>query len=149
QPRRPAPASPPKRSPLKPRGTARPSPAEEEFFAPQSPVPTAPPPAEKPAAARAKRARRGHKLDDFVVGASNRVAYASALSVVEAPGEAANPLVLYGPTGTGKTHLLEGIYAGIRRAHPDAKVIYLTSEDFTNRFLTALRLSKTAAFRKQ
>lgn len=150
QPSRPAPASPPKRSPSKPRAAAKPSPAEAEFFAPQSPVPTAPPPpAEKPAAARAKRARRWHKLNDFVVGASNRVSYASALSVVEAPGEAANPLVLYGPTGTGKTHLLEGIYAGVRRTHPDAKVMYLTSEDFTNRFLTAMRLSKLGAFRKQ
>jgi chromosomal replication initiator protein len=77
------------------------------------------------------------------------VAHASALSVVEAPGEAANPLVLFGPVGTGKTHLLEGIYAGLRRAHPDWLVRYLTSEDFTNRFVQAMRLDKLGGFRKQ
>jgi chromosomal replication initiator protein len=77
------------------------------------------------------------------------VAYAAAQSVVEAPGEGANPIVLHGPVGTGKTHLLEGIYAGLRRAHPDWRVLYLTSEDFTNRFVQSMRLSKLAGFRKQ
>src|SRR6516164_1723963 len=62
-----------------------------------------------------KRARRWHRLSDFVVGPCNRVAHASALSVVEGPGQGPNPLVLHGTGGTGKTHLLEGIYAGIRR----------------------------------
>jgi chromosomal replication initiator protein len=77
------------------------------------------------------------------------VAHASALSVVEEPGAAANPLVLHGPVGTGKTHLLEGIYAAVRRSHPDWRVTYVTSEDFTNRFVQAMRLSKLGAFRKQ
>ena len=79
----------------------------------------------------------------------DRVAFASAQSVVEAPGEGANPLVLHGPVGTGKTHLLEGIYAGLRRARPDWRVLYVTSEDFTNRFVQAMRLGKLGAFRKQ
>jgi chromosomal replication initiator protein len=105
--------------------------------------------ASEPLAAPARRGRRWHKLSEFVVGACNRVAHAAALSVVEAPGESANPLVLHGPVGTGKTHLLEGIYAGIRRAHPDWKVTYITSEDFTNRFVQAMRLDKLGAFRKQ
>jgi chromosomal replication initiator protein len=77
------------------------------------------------------------------------VAHASALSVVESPGEAANPLVLHGPVGTGKTHLLEGIYAGVRKAHPDWKVTYITSEEFTNRFVQAMRHDKLGGFRKQ
>jgi chromosomal replication initiator protein len=108
--------------------------------------PVAPASAASPAS---RKTRRWHKLVEFVVGPCNRVAHASALSVVEAPGESANPLVLHGPVGTGKTHLLEGIYAGLRRAHPDWKVTYITSEDFTNRFVQAMRLDKLGAFRKQ
>lgn len=96
-----------------------------------------------------KRTRRWRKLSEFVVGPCNRVAHASALSVVESPGEAANPLVLFGSVGTGKTHLLEGIYASIRRAHPDWQVTYVTSEEFTNRFVQAMRLERLASFRKQ
>jgi chromosomal replication initiator protein len=76
------------------------------------------------------------------------VAHASALSVVEEPGEGANPLVLHGPVGTGKTHLLEGIYAGLRRARPDWVVRFVTSEDFTNRFLQGMQQGKLAGFRK-
>jgi len=76
------------------------------------------------------------------------VAHASALSVVEEPGEAVNPLVVHGPVGTGKTHLLEGVYAGLRKNHPEWRVVYATSEDFTNRFVQAMRLGKLGAFRK-
>jgi chromosomal replication initiator protein len=93
--------------------------------------------------------RRWRRLSDFVVGAGNRVAHASAVSVVEAPGQGANPLVLYGPVGTGKTHLLEGVFAGLRKAQPAWRVCYATAEDFTNRFVQALRLGKLTAFRKQ
>jgi chromosomal replication initiator protein len=94
------------------------------------------------------RTRRWHRLSEFVVGACNRVAIAAALSVVEAPGEAANPLVLYGPVGTGKTHLLEGVYAGLRKGRPDWRVCFVTAEDFTNRFVQAMRFGKLGAFRK-
>jgi chromosomal replication initiator protein len=111
--------------------------------------PTAP--KEEPAAdARprsVKRARHWRRLNDFVVGACNRVAHASALSVVEEPGQGGNPLVLHGPVGTGKTHLLEGIYVGFRKRHPDWRVLFITSEDFTNRFVQAMRLGKLSAFR--
>jgi chromosomal replication initiator protein len=92
--------------------------------------------------------RRWRRLNDFVVGACNRVAHASAVSVVEAPGQGANPLVLYGPVGTGKTHLLEGVYAGLRKSQPGWRVCYVTAEDFTNRFVQALRFGKLSAFRK-
>jgi chromosomal replication initiator protein len=97
---------------------------------------------------RPKPARRWHKLTEFVVGPCNRVAVASALSVVEEPGQSANPLVLHGPVGTGKTHLLEGIYAGLRRARAETRVIYVTAEDFTNRFVQAMRTGKLASFRR-
>jgi chromosomal replication initiator protein len=98
---------------------------------------------------KAKRTRRWRRLSDFVVGPCNRVAHASALSVVEEPGRAVNPLVVHGPVGTGKTHLLEGIYAGLRKRQADFRVCYVTSEDFTNCFVQAMRKNALASFRKQ
>ena len=139
-PETPPPPTKPTRKTTTPRGRQR----STEAARPQQP---APPPEKERETPR--RARRWHRLSDFVVGACNRVAFAAAQSVIEAPGEGANPIVLHGPVGTGKTHLLEGIYAGLRRAHPDWRVLYLTSEDFTNRFVQAMRLNKLTAFRKQ
>jgi chromosomal replication initiator protein len=97
---------------------------------------------------RIKPARRWHRLSEFVVGPCNRVAAASALSVVEQPGQAANPLILHGPVGTGKTHLLEGIYVGLRRSRAEIRVVYVTAEDFTNRFVQAMRTGKLSSFRR-
>lgn len=97
---------------------------------------------------RPKNKRRWHRLEEFVVGACNRVAHASALSVIEMPGEHGNPLVLHGSVGTGKTHLLEGVYAGLRRAFKDWRVCFVTAEDFTNRFVQAMRQSRLGGFRK-
>jgi chromosomal replication initiator protein len=118
---------------------------------PAKPAPAPPKqPEPQPAAARPtpRRTRRWHRLSEFVPGPCNRVAHASALSVVEAPGQGPNPLVLHGPTGTGKTHLLEGIYAGLRKRHPAWRVCFVTAEDFTNRFLHAMHLGKLGSFRK-
>lgn len=91
--------------------------------------------------------RHWRSLEGFVVGACNRVAHASALSVVEEPGLGVNPLVLYGPVGTGKTHLLEGIYAGLRRRQPDLAVRFATAEQFTNGFLQSMHDGKQTGFR--
>jgi len=93
--------------------------------------------------------RRWRTLADFIVGPSNRVAHAAALSAVEEPGCGANPLVIHGPVGTGKTHLLEGIYLGLRKHNADMRPCFATAEDFTNRFVQAMRLGKMAAFRRQ
>lgn len=120
---------------------------EETGNSPKAP-PSAPQAAKKPKSATANK-RRWRHLTDFVVGPCNRVAHASAVSAVEEPGLGANPLVLYGPTGTGKTHLLEGIYAGLRRRQPIEKVIFVSAEDFMNRFLASVHHGKTGAFRKQ
>lgn len=109
----------------------------------------APAPPQDAATVPSKRTRRWRRLVDFVVGPCNRVAHASALSIVEDPGEGVNPLVLHGPVGTGKTHLLEGIYGGLRRARPQWRLTYTTAEDFTNRFVQAMRTGKLAVFRKQ
>src|SRR5262249_30965485 len=108
--------------------------------------PAVPAEADSPAPAGPKR--RWHRLAEFIVGPCNRVAHASALSVVEAPGQGANPLVIHGPVGTGQTHLLGGIYAGLRRAHPHWRVCYATAESFTNRFLQAMHAGKLGPFRR-
>jgi chromosomal replication initiator protein len=92
--------------------------------------------------------RRFRSLVDFVVGPCNRVAHAAAVSVVEAAGEGANPLVLHGSVGTGKTHLLEGIYLGLRRSHASWRICYCSAEEFTNRFVQAMRFGKLTSFRK-
>lgn len=92
--------------------------------------------------------RRWRNFGDFVTGPCNRVAFASAQSVVESPGQGPNPLVIHGPVGTGKTHLLEGVYVGLRRRRPEMRVLFVTAEDFTNRFVAAVRFGKQGPFRK-
>ena len=101
----------------------------------------------RPMAAQ-RTGRRWKSLADFVVGTSNRVAHASALSVVEEPGQGANPLVIHGPVGTGKTHLLEGVFLGLKK-QSDQRPVYTTAEEFTTRFVQASRLGKMSAFRRQ
>jgi chromosomal replication initiator protein len=101
----------------------------------------------KPPASQ-RTGRRWKSLADFVAGQCNRVAHASALSVVEEPGQSANPLVIHGPVGTGKTHLLEGIFAGLKR-QSEYRPVYTTAEEFTTRFVQASRLGKMSAFRRQ
>jgi chromosomal replication initiator protein len=93
--------------------------------------------------------RRWKTFSEFAVGACNRVAHAAALSAVEEPGLGANPIVIHGPVGTGKTHLLEAIYAGLRTRWPDARPLYVTAEEFTHRFVQATRFGKMTAFRRQ
>jgi chromosomal replication initiator protein len=87
----------------------------------------------------AGRARRTfHDLESFVVGPSNRLAYAGAEQILRRPGEV-SPLVLYGPTGLGKTHLLEGIWTAARGRSRSITAIYLSAEQFANGFFQALR----------
>jgi chromosomal replication initiator protein len=100
----------------------------------------------RPVAAQ-RAGRRWKPLAEFVVGPCNRVAYASAVSAVEEPGQGANPLVFHGPVGTGKTHLLEGVFAGLKRK--GERPCYVTAEEFTTRFVQASRLGKMSAFRRQ
>jgi chromosomal replication initiator protein len=95
------------------------------------------------------RPRRFRRLDDFVIGSCNRVAHAAAVSMVEGPEQIPSPLVLHGSVGIGKTHLLEGIYVGLRRSRPDWRVWFLPAEDFTNRFVQAIHTGKLSSFRKQ
>jgi chromosomal replication initiator protein len=96
-----------------------------------------------------RAARRFKRLADFVIGSCNRVAHAAALGVVEEPGLVPIPLVLHGPVGSGKSHLLDGIHAELREKYADARVLHLTAEEFTNRFLAAMHQNKQPSFRRQ
>ncbi len=86
-------------------------------------------------------------FDRFVIGAGNRFAHAAALAVAELPGEAYNPLFIYGAPGLGKTHLLIAIANYLRRHRPDLTVVYTTAERFTAEFVSSLRDESRAAER--
>jgi len=86
-----------------------------------------------------------YSFDNFVVGASNRLAHAASLAVAENPAKAYNPLFLYGGVGLGKTHLLNAI--GWDNHKNNLQVLYVSSEEFTNDLIGAIRSNKTQAFR--
>jgi chromosomal replication initiator protein len=88
-----------------------------------------------------------YTFENFVVGASNRLAHAASLAVAEKPSEAYNPLFLYGGVGLGKTHLLHAI--GNLCQQRGQQVLYVSSEEFTNDLINAIRMHTTQAFREK
>lgn len=89
-------------------------------------------------------------FDNFVVGKSNEFAHAAALAAADSPGESQyNPLFIYGDTGLGKTHLVHAIGNRIRQRDPDARVLYVTAEQFTNELIDSLRYRRMPEFRDQ
>lgn len=93
--------------------------------------------------------RRFADLSEFVVGPCNELPLTAVRQVCSRPDGGAGPLFLYGPVGTGKTHLLEGIHRNLRRTHPDLQTLFLTSEQFTNYFTQAFRDRTLPAFRQK
>ena len=89
-----------------------------------------------------------YKFDTFVVGSNNKFAHSASLAVAESPGEAYNPLYLYGGPGLGKTHLMHSIGHFILEQNPDKKVLYVTSEEFTNEVIESIRSGNAASMTK-
>ena len=124
------------------------------------PEPVAPRPAratrQRPASAVAKAPppplntpwRPDLTFDNFVIGSSNRIPVAAARHVAQDPGKSYNPLFIYGGVGLGKTHLLMAIANEIQAIRSRARVEYLTSEDFVNRYVEALQNKTLPAFRQ-
>ncbi len=90
-----------------------------------------------------------YTFDTFVIGSGNRFAHAASLAVAEAPAKAYNPLFIYGGVGLGKTHLMHAIGHYVLEHNKNAKVVYISSEKFTNEFIDAIMENKTANFRNK
>ena len=90
-----------------------------------------------------------YQFDTFVIGSSNRFAHAAASAVAELPGRAYNPLFIYGESGLGKTHLLPAIGHYTRQLHPNTRVRYVSSEEFTNDFINSIRDDKASVFKSR
>jgi chromosomal replication initiator protein len=126
----------------------------------EAPVPAADH-AQEVARPKARAGRRGRRHEpaeplrskytfgSFVIGSSNRFAHAAALAVAEAPGQAYNPLVIYGDTGLGKTHLLQAIAHYVLMHAPGMRARYVTCEAFTNEFIAAIKDKSMDAFKRR
>lgn len=90
-----------------------------------------------------------YTFESFVIGNSNRFAHAASVAVAESPANAYNPLFLYGGVGLGKTHLMHAIGHHIKENNPSAKVVYVSSEKFTNELINSIRYDKNLDFRNK
>ncbi len=88
-------------------------------------------------------------FDSFIVGPSNRMAHSASIAVSQTPGQVYNPLFLYGPPGVGKTHLLYAIANGIRKTNPEANIVYIKGDQFTNELVDAIKTGKNIEFRNK
>lgn len=88
-------------------------------------------------------------FENFVVGSSNQFAHSAAIAVSKTPGQVYNPLFLYGPPGVGKTHLLYAIANGIRKSNPNANIVYIKGDQFTNELIDAIKNGKNIEFRSK
>jgi len=89
-----------------------------------------------------------YTFETFVVGSNNRFAQSASLAVAESPGESYNPLYIYGGPGLGKTHLMHSIGNFILEQNQDSRVLYVTSEEFTNEVIESIRAGSATAMTK-
>src|SRR3989344_5211161 len=90
-----------------------------------------------------------HTFESFVVGKGNELAHAAAQAVAEKPGEAYNPLFIYGGVGLGKTHLLQAVGNTMLKNNPTLKILYVSSEKFTNEFVSAVKEGRAKEFKER
>lgn len=131
---------PPERRPMLGEPPTEEPPATRE---PTLPVEAESPPVEKPVL------NPKYTFENFVVGNSNRLAQAGAMSVARAPGQSYNPLFIYGGAGLGKTHLMHAIGHYTLQLHPRLRIAYLSGENFAQQYVTALREHRIDAFRQK
>ncbi|WP_281739351.1 chromosomal replication initiator protein DnaA [Acidaminococcus fermentans] len=129
---------------------------ELDLFAEQEPektAPAAPPEKKSPASLPQKpfvtNLSPRYTFDNFVVGNSNRFAKAAAMAVANNPAFAYNPFFLFSDSGLGKTHLMNAIGNQIRKNHPDMKILYISSETFTNELIESVEHNRLEAFREK
>ena len=116
------------------------------FVAPPAP-PVEPPPQQQNVVIANLNPR--YTFDNFVVGKSNDMAYATTSAASQALGKAYNPIFLYGDTGLGKTHLMQAVAHDVYRRNPRARITYVASEQFTNDMIAAIQSRTTAEFRRR
>jgi chromosomal replication initiator protein len=122
---------------------------EEIEAAPVEPEPVTAVPARVQRNAFPDRLNPKYSFESFVIGSSNRFAHAAAVAVAEAPGKAYNPLMIYGDSGLGKTHLLHAVGHYIRNYYDRVRVKYVSTEELTNDFINSISENRTAEFRRQ
>ncbi|MBQ3198812.1 MAG: chromosomal replication initiator protein DnaA [Firmicutes bacterium] len=101
----------------------------------------------KPANPNANRFNPRYNFESFVVGTSNRFAHAAALAVADRPAKNYNPLFIYGGSGLGKTHLMHAIGHRVTQNNPNANILYISTETFTNEFISAVRQGNIEKFK--
>nr|WP_237690292.1 chromosomal replication initiator protein DnaA [Nocardioides panacisoli] len=126
--------------------TPAPSEPRQLDFTDPDPVHTA---ATAPAPPGETRLNPKYTFESFVIGSSNRFPHAAAVAVAEAPGKSYNPLLVYGESGLGKTHLLHAIGHYVRSLYAGTKVRYVSSEEFTNEFINAIRDDRQDRFKRK
>lgn len=142
----PPPAPPSRPDTVRPRRDAR---EDEPPARTPAPLPPTPPAPDALAALRTPQLQPHYTFENFVVGPSNQVAHAAARAVADKPGGTYNPLFLYGSVGLGKTHLLQAICHAILKRSPSFRIVYLTCEQFTNEYVSAIQRNATEGFRSR
>ncbi|MCD6405815.1 MAG: chromosomal replication initiator protein DnaA [Planctomycetes bacterium] len=107
------------------------------------------PPGDKTAGSLQPSFSPRYTFENFVVGPANRLCHAAALAVVEAPGRAYNPLFVHGGVGLGKTHLLHAASQAFLERNPQARLVYISCEEFVNDFVSAVQHGDLASFRRR